>query len=113
MRFVIAPVVTMLCRTSRPAVSSYGGPARRRVASTSYIQFSNPWRAKFSASTRSIIRESLDTRATIWSGELSTSGRTSCHWPTTRSTASGPRAVLPVDSPELTRPRVADRIDVH
>ena len=34
------PVVTIVWRTSSPAVSSYGSPPRRNVASTSYIQLS-------------------------------------------------------------------------
>ena len=60
MRFVIAPVVTIVRRTSMPAVSSYSGPLRRRVASTSYIQFSRPKRAKFSARRRSTRRDRRD-----------------------------------------------------
>jgi hypothetical protein len=42
MRLVTAPVVTIVWRTSSPAVSSCGSPDRRSVASTSYIQLSIP-----------------------------------------------------------------------
>jgi hypothetical protein len=63
MRLVIAPVVTIVRRTSMPAVSSYDVPLRRRMASTSYIQFSSSKRAKFSARRRSTRRDSRETPA--------------------------------------------------
>ena len=50
MRFVIAPVVTMVCFTSSPALSSCGAPIRHSVAIMSYIQLSMSCSAKFAAS---------------------------------------------------------------
>src|SRR6478672_4588909 len=47
-----------------------------------------PCRAKFSASRRSINRDSRETLAMTCIGDVSTSGRTACHWLTIRSTVS-------------------------
>ena len=63
-----------LARRARPPSARTAAPTAASVASTSYIQFSMPWRAKFSARRRSTSRDRRDTRPMTPNGRTSTSG---------------------------------------
>src|SRR5258708_1304740 len=79
-RLVIVPDVTIINPKSSVGESRYGGPARRRVASISKLQWFRPNCANTGSSSLSTTSDSREMRPTIHMGETSRSGRSAAHW---------------------------------